>query len=66
MANEEAPKEPDLRAPSVACPHCAAHTARPVGVVTDKADPTIVHVTMRCVQCQQSWIVPKLADDIPA
>jgi hypothetical protein len=57
---------PDDRAPSVACPHCAGHKARPVSVATDKANPNIVQITMRCQDCQQSWIVPKLADDIPA
>ncbi|MBY0493606.1 MAG: hypothetical protein K2Y23_05285 [Cyanobacteria bacterium] len=66
MANDDEPLIPDDRPPSVACPHCAAHTARPVSVATDKRDPTIVNITMQCRDCLQSWIVPKLAHDIPA
>ena len=67
MANEEQPPISDHRhPPSVACPHCAAHTARPVSVATDKKDPHIVNITMRCEDCQQTWMVPKLTqDDLP-
>ena len=66
MANEDQPPIPDDRPISVACPHCTAHTARAVSVVTDKSDPNVVHITMRCDDCQASWIVPKLAHDLPA
>jgi hypothetical protein len=66
MENEAQPPELDDRPPAVACPHCAAHTARPVSVVTDKADPNILHVTMRCYECMQSWIVPKMGHELPA
>jgi hypothetical protein len=66
MSNENEKAIPDDKPPSVACPHCDAHTARPVAVATDKNDPHIVNISMRCDDCGQSWMVPKLAhDDLP-
>jgi hypothetical protein len=55
-------------APSVACPHCAAHTARVKGVETSKTDPGVVNITMFCKDCKESWVVQKMTyhDDPPA
>jgi transposase-like protein len=43
--------------PSVACPHCEAHTAQVRGVSTAKDG--IVNITMFCKDCDKSWIVQK-------
>jgi hypothetical protein len=60
----ENPLEPLLQrdeAPSVACPHCAAHTAQVKGVETSKTDPGVVNITMFCKDCKESWVVRKMA-----
>ncbi len=53
--------------PSVACPHCSAHTAEVKTVATNKDDNSTVNITMFCRDCKQTWMVQKLAhDEAPA
>jgi transposase-like protein len=48
---------------NVACPHCAAHVGKPVSVTTRRGDSRAVDVTMRCADCNRTWIVQKLTND---
>jgi hypothetical protein len=63
--------QPPLRRdeqPSVACPHCAAHTAQIKSVATSKSDAGVVNITMFCSGCKESWVVQKMTyqDELPA
>jgi hypothetical protein len=51
--------------PSVACPHCAAHTGQVKSVATDKGNSGVVNITMLCRDCRQSWMVQKLTHEYP-
>ena len=57
------PAEPETL--NVACPHCAAHTTKTLSVSTRKGDVELVDVTMRCTECNHTWIVQKLTNDLP-
>ena len=54
--------------PSVACPHCAAHTAQVKSVATSKDAEGVVNITMFCTDCKKSWVVQKMTyhDQMPA
>lgn len=52
--------------PSTSCPHCDAHTARPVEVTTsNKDEPDIVRIKMKCQDCGATWMVKKMTHDDP-
>jgi hypothetical protein len=63
MTAESKPRPDDEpKTAEVACPHCAA-LAKPLRVSTRKGDSTHVDVTMRCDDCDHTWIVQKLTID---
>ena len=54
--------------PSVACPHCEAHTAQVQSVAMAKGEEGRVNITMFCKDCKESWVVQKMTyhDELPA
>jgi len=59
---DETPESPVLRRderPSVACPHCSAHTAQVKSVSAGKGAEGVVNITMFCKDCKEEWVVQK-------
>ena len=54
--------------PSVACPHCDAHSTQVKSVATAKGESGVVNITMFCKDCKESWVVQKMTyhDEPPA
>ena len=49
----------------VACPHCAAPQGYPYRVETSKESRDQVNVSLRCKDCQHSWMIQRLSAPPP-